>query len=108
MTESTREVLLSDRQGVHIPRLWLRYCYLDHHWNPASRTGWIGLSKWAREVLEAGPDGEFYWEAWDTATRNVRFVSPDHTWWLEPDGDLFVVRDDHQYEDDPDFSKEDL
>jgi len=54
---------------------------------------------WA--ILEAGPDHEHYWDAWDSVTRDAKIVAPDgKTGFLWQDGDLWVIWG----EDDPDYN----
>ena len=42
----------------------------------------------------ADPDGEFYWDTWNTILDNATVVYGDHTYRLHHDGDLWLVCDE--------------
>jgi hypothetical protein len=75
-------------------------CIIDGHWGVyvpqefASRgmaEAW-GVKPEDIAILLAGPDHEFYWEAWDDVTREATFKDANgKVWSLEQDGDLFAV-----------------
>jgi hypothetical protein len=77
------ELLLSDSRGVYIPRDWAMYCQdMD------------GVSAEDMEILKAGPDHEWYWEAWDSVLSNAHGVVNGKTWRLWQDGDLWAYCED--------------
>ena len=99
--EDKRELLVLDQNGVYIPQRWVTTYYRHNQWTPFKRVGWIGLSKWARMAIEAGPDYEHYWDAWDEACRTVKYITETgRLWTLEPDGDLWAIRNDYEYPED--------
>ena len=73
------EILLSDSRGVYIPRDFALYCEdMD------------GVSAEDMEILKAGPDAEWYWEAWDSVLSNAKREINGKVWRLYQDGDLFA------------------
>lgn len=77
------EILFNDNRGVYIPQNFVEEMDLSK---------WYGVPDWTLGVLEAGPDHEDYWEAWDQMERDAYFVDADNnTWTLYQDGDLFLV-----------------
>ena len=73
------EILLSDSRGVYIPRDFALY-YEDMD----------GVSAEDMETLKAGPDAEWYWEAWDSVLSNAKREINGKVWRLYQDGDLFA------------------
>lgn len=61
------------------------------------------LQKWGLDplsddvaILRAGPDHEYYWEAWENTLNNAAMEDKDgNTWTLYQDSDLFARRDDY-------------
>jgi hypothetical protein len=85
---STCELLLSDTQGIYIPR---------DFYNDFNFRAWH-LNKKNFRALK-NPDHEWYWEAWDELLNKAWYKAPDgHKWHLSQDGDLFMYRDDHKFE----------
>jgi len=82
------ELLISDAAGVYIPKEWCEAC--------ADYPGWSGFDKDDVETCLAGPDEEWYWEAWDNISQNAEFTNPKDgsKWMLWQDGDLWAVRSD--------------
>ena len=85
------ELLLSDSRGIYIPRDWAMYCQdMD------------GVRPEDMEVLKAGPDHEWYWEAWNNVLSNAHSVHNGKTWRLWQDGDLWAyceeLMTDEEYE----------
>jgi len=73
--------LLDGARGIYIPQSFARWC------SPAS---WhVGPNDVL--ILEAGPDHEDYWEAWDDVLRTAYYDDERGHWTLEQDGDLFAV-----------------
>ena len=48
-------------------------------------------------VLE-GADHEHYWEAWDSLLADIGWKENGSNWTLHQDGDLFAVREDHDFD----------
>ena len=57
-----------------------------------------GIDKETISLLENGPDCEWYWEAWDDVLRDAVNVFDGYEWRLYQDGDLFMVREDYDWE----------
>ena len=85
------ELLIGDSQGIYIPQQWAMYCQ-----------DMQGVSAEDMEILKAGPDHEWYWEAWDSVLSNAHDVVNGKTWRLWQDGDLFAyceeLMTDEEYE----------
>jgi len=86
------ELLLSDSRGVFIPR---DFC--------ACFVGWTNIDPKDAETCVAGPDQEWYWEAWDKILCDAFYEDQNgKRWTLHQDGDLFVVCEelmtDEEYE----------
>lgn len=79
------KLLLADRHGVYIPQVFCQNFELDK-WNLTKSNG-ADI-----DVCLAGPDHEWYWEAWDAITRDAAYRD-EHgcVWNLHQDGDLFAV-----------------
>lgn len=74
--------------------------YIPHHFAEACDMEAWGVKPEDAAILLAGPDHEWYWEAWDSVLSSASYTDDDgHTWTLYQDGDLFAVRDDHEFED---------
>lgn len=85
----TMTFIVDGHHGIYVPQ------YFAHLYSESKITGvdWESLSK--------GPYHDSYWDAWDLALNNASFTdSNGHKWTLYPgeSGDLFVVRDDHDWE----------
>ena len=102
LNEYMRILLMTDAVGIYIPQTWVNSCYASAQWTPCSNKGWIGLAKWARKALEAGPEHDEYWDAWCSALDSVKYISGDEMtiFYLAQDGDLWAVRDDYEWEDE--------
>jgi hypothetical protein len=88
MTNHTEPVLvLSDGHGRYIPELWCS----DITEPDCSKYGirWEDV-----QTCQAGPDEEWYWEAWDSIL-NACHLKDERgiTWTLHQDGDLWEVPD---------------
>jgi hypothetical protein len=99
---------LSDARGVYIPR--------DFANSFADRLISVqGVDEENWKILEAGPDHELYWDAWDEVCRDATIIDDvgnkfsihqDGDYWLIPDGmtwsdkaDSFVWPDDEDSND---------
>lgn len=79
---------LSDARGIYLPQ--------DFADSFADRSQFVsGVSDEDWEILESGPDHEWYWEAWEDVLNSARvkddkgflyFVYQDGDCWLIPDG----------------------
>jgi hypothetical protein len=78
----TREVLISDHWGIHIPKRFLEL---------ADSLG-VKICEHDRTVLSDPEDPE-YWEVWDEILRDTEIEIGIYTYRLEQDGDLFLVCD---------------
>ena len=73
------ELLVSDSHGIYVPQHWAMYCQdMD------------GVSAEDMEILKAGPDHEWYWEAWDSVLSNAHGFVNGKKWALWQDGDLWA------------------
>ena len=61
-------LLMSDAMGVYIPRNFVERF---------ARDKWSGISDWAWETCAAGPDTEYYWDAWEDILRDATYTEPD-------------------------------
>ena len=85
---------LSDARGIYIPR---DFADIDR-----SRVAHVSVDNW--EILESGPDHEWYWDAWDevlcgavvTDDRGQRYT-------LYQDGDLWLIPEDMEWSDREDW-----
>ena len=88
---NTIRCILDGCFGIHIPKSFVVSC--DHEELIKS-----GASVDDIAIVRSGPDHEHFWEAWDNILRDVSWEEDGHTWTLHQDGDLFEVRDDHEWE----------
>ena len=80
-------VLLADsHHGIYIPQLVVEQ-YLDHPmWD------WSEVDKEDINAVLAGPDNEWYWEAWDSIMDEVKVVDEDGTeYMIMYNEDLWLV-----------------
>lgn len=77
-------LLLSDARGIYIPRDFA---------NEVLPECMEGMTKENLETLQAGPDHEWYWEAWEEVCNNVIVTEPDTgiRYYVWQDGDCFLV-----------------
>lgn len=91
------KLLITDAQGVYIPQLFCENFNLKE----------FGLKKSdsAVDICLGGADEESYWDAWDEILRNAKHIDKyGCEWFLEQDGDLFLVNyAEYDGEDDDDF-----
>ena len=95
MTNTTLQpsLVLSDTHGIYIPQMWCSD--LDQEQSEA-----IGVDWWDVQVCQAGPDHEWYWDAWDSILNSVSITDDDGvTWTLYQDGDLWEVPEGFTFED---------
>ena len=96
-----KKLLITDSAGQYIPQIWYEKCYLDVHWSSNNGWGWIGVPKWTRSIIEAGPEHEEYWDAWESILNSTKYIAASGLiWTLHLDGDLWAVSEDHVWEDE--------
>ncbi len=87
------ELFLSDARGIYIPRDFAQSvkpeCLLN-------------VSAEDLAILEAGPDGESYWDVWQDVCDNAVLVSPvDGTrYTVYQEGDCWLIEEGAQWPDD--------
>ena len=86
-------LLVSDSCGVYVP---LRFV------TDMDLAQWSGIRDEDVKILEAGPDAEWYWEAWDSVLGSAYANINGKVWRLSQDGDLWAyceeLMSDEEYE----------
>lgn len=91
MNESTSELLLDGNRGVYVPQAFAEGFDLND---------WGITDEEDIAILLAGPEEEFYWDVWERVLSDASYTDTDgHTWSLYQEGDLWSVRDDHEWEE---------
>lgn len=86
---STIKYIINSAYGVYVPQ-----AFAERFEN------WQGIDPDDLAILREGPDHPDYWDAWDAVLYSASYTDDaGHTWTLFQDGDLFAVRDDHEFED---------
>ena len=81
----------SDRHGIYIPQYFAE---------SVNRGNLSGVSDEDMAILLAGPDQEYYWDAWcDVCDHATLTDSNGVTYCLYQDGDLWLVPTDFQFDD---------
>lgn len=96
MTKPDMMLWLSDARGVFIPR--------DFAASFADRAKAVsGVSDEDWQTLEAGPDEEWYWEAWENVLRDA-VVTDEHgvKYRVHQDGDCWLIPEGMEYNDHTD------
>jgi len=76
---------LSDARGIYIPR-----DFADSFADRAKHVSGVSAEDWT--VLEAGPDHEWYWEAWQDVLDNAIVTDDAGTQFtVHQDGDCWLV-----------------
>ena len=85
--ENDAILLLDSNRGIYIPRDFA---------NEIKRECVDGVSDDDWRVLEAGPDHEWYWEAWNDVENNAIVTDPSNgiRYRIYQDGDCFLVPED--------------
>jgi hypothetical protein len=84
-TDLTNAILYaSSARGIYIPQFFAESVIREN-------VQGVPEEDWA--ILEAGPDHEWYWEAWNDVCDNALLVSPDTAaqYRLWQDGDLWLI-----------------
>lgn len=79
-------ILLSDSHGIYLPQGFVE---------KFDMSDWHGVSAEDHEILSAGPEHEFYWDAWENILNTASHIDEDGMQWkLWQDGDLFAICED--------------
>jgi hypothetical protein len=85
-------ILASDSHGIFIPQYAASFL-----------CNWDGVTQEDIEILNAGPDHEHYWYAWEAIERDASYTDEKgNVWRLYQDGDLWaycepLMTDDEYY-----------
>lgn len=92
------KLILSDRQGVFIPQIFVNNFDMSV-WN-------ISESDNDLLILKIGPEHEWYWESWNVILDKAFFIDEyGYRWHLEQDGDLFTrLSIEHDLEDETEIN----
>lgn len=91
----TIEILLDEARGVYIPQAFIEIYDPDAWHVPKDRI----------EILSAGPEHDYYWEAWDEVLRDAYYIADGKgdlkagRWTLDQDGSLFARHETHEDEE---------
>ena len=83
-------LVLTDAYGVYIPQRYCNDC--DENW-----ANCVGVDYADVQICQAGPDHEWYWEAWQSILDNAHIESDGIAWRLHQDGDLWEVPDGYEW-----------
>lgn len=87
---------LSDARGVYIPRDFVNSFA---NWANVS-----GISDEDKAALQAGPDHEWYWEAWMTAIDHAKVTDDKgNTFFIHQDGDCWLVPEGMEWDEANEF-----
>ena len=93
MTDSI-QLLLDDNRGIYIPQNFVDEFKLELL---------SGINAEDVKTCQAGPEHEWYWDAWDNILNNASYQENGHTFTLHQDGALFGICDelmtDEEYRD---------
>lgn len=84
------EILIGDHQGIYIPQ---------HFVEGFHAVGW-GIKPEDVELLQKGPEAEYYWDTWDHILGSAEYKMNGQTWHLYQDGDLFAICDELMSDDE--------
>ena len=86
-------LLVSDSAGIYVPLRFVTDMDLSQ---------WSGINDEDVKILQAGPDAEWYWEAWDSVLGSAYATINGKVWRLSQDGDLWAyceeLMSDEEYE----------
>ena len=75
-------IVVNETAGVYIPQFFVDYC----------KEGWLDIRSEDIEIIAAGPEHEWYWEAWNDVMQSANYIDPyGNKWHLYKDGDLFAI-----------------
>jgi hypothetical protein len=90
-TGDTRVLLVDSAAGIYVPQSFAE----SHQMNE-----W-GVSEEDESILMAGPEEEDYWDVWEEIVSAAIYEDSDGMkWTLHQDGDLWAIREDHEWEED--------
>ena len=76
-------LLLDGARGIYLPKAFV-----------ALAEEWEGIDPEDLEILESGPENEWYWESWENVLREARQTMEGKKWHLEEDEQgLYAVED---------------
>ena len=81
------ELFLDSNRGVYIPQCFAQAIDVKD---------WTGIKTEDLDVLRAGPDAEFYWDAWNSVLDSAETLDGKV---LHQDGDLWLIARDKAVED---------
>ena len=90
--DAKMQCYLDDSRGIYIPQAFAqitkRECVLN-----------VRDEDW--ETLLAGPDHEWYWEAWSAVCDQALIVDPTtgEQWTIYQDGDCFLIEEGAEYDE---------
>lgn len=85
---------LSDARGIYIPR-----DFANSFTDRAKSVAGVSEKQW--EILEAGPDHEWYWETWDEVCNNAVITDDEGVkYFVHQDGDCWLVPEGMEWSDD--------
>jgi hypothetical protein len=87
---------LDDHRGRYIPR-----DFANSFSDRASTVKGVDAETW--EILEDGPDHEFYWEAWQEVENSARVIIDGHQYRVYQDGDCWLIPDGMEWSDNAAF-----
>ena len=81
------ELFLDGARGIYLPQNFAEIVKRE-------RVEGVSEEQWA--ILEAGPEHEWYWEAWDEVLNSAIVTSPptNERFALYQDGDLWLIPED--------------
>ena len=89
----TSKLFLDGNRGIYIPRDFAECIKREHVEN-------VSAEQWA--ILDAGPDHEFYWDAWTEVLDGAVLTDPvtavRYTLWQ--DGDLWIIPEGAEWPDE--------
>ena len=90
MEKQTIHCLIDDAHGIYVPQAFAQ---------GFDMVAWSVHPEDAA-ILSSGPDTEYYWDTWDTVLNDAKFTDEHgETWYLYQEGDLFVVSENHEWEE---------
>ena len=88
---------LDDHRGIYIPR-----DFANSFANRAKSVTGVSEEDWA--ILEAGPNHELYWDAWEDVCNGAKITDPDgavYTVWQ--DGACWLIPEGMEWDDRNEF-----
>ena len=91
-THLSPNIILSDSHGRYIPQIFCEDA--DEEWAQS-----VGVDYSDVETCQAGPDHEWYYEAWESILNSCSYTDDKGTTWrLIHDGDLYEVPDGYSWD----------